>query len=33
MGWPLGAGLAEAALKEELWTEKQFKIMAGWHTV
>ena len=25
--WPM------AALKEELWTEKQFKLMTGWHTV
>ena len=26
------ARLAQAALIEELWTENQFKIMAGWHS-
>ena len=29
----LAARLVQAALKEELWTEKQFKLMTGWHTV
>ena len=28
----MAARLAQAAIKEELWTENQFKIMAGWHS-
>ena len=33
LGWPLAVGLAQTALRDKFWTLKQFKIMAGWHTV
>ena len=33
LGWPLAVWLAQTAPRDKFWTLKQFKIMAGWHTV